>query len=99
MIEIIDSVLQFLKDVLLALALMGHFGDGPECSLPPLRPRDRPHAHPIPAEFPRTIERWRQADLLRARAMLARRLGQPVDRFGDFGRTDEQALDRQHLAA
>ena len=51
MIEIVDGVLEFLEDVLLPLALMGHVGDGPERRLPTAGPRHGPHAHAVPAEF------------------------------------------------
>ena len=77
MVEIVDGVLEFLEDVLLALALVGHVGDRPERRRAAVGRGERPHADAIPAEFVPAAEGRRQADLLAAarssRAAWARR--------------------------
>ena len=95
-IEIIDGVLQFLKDILLPLALARHVGQRPDGQAPVAAAfAERPHAQPQPARRP-ALDAGDPHFLLQALA-LARRLEQPVDRFGGVGVADEHALDRPHV--
>ncbi len=95
-IEIIDGVLQFLKDVFLPLALAGHVGERPDGeAAAALAVAERPHPQPQPARRP-ALHAGDAHFLLQALAF-ARRLEQPVDRLGSVGIADEHALDRPHV--
>ena len=96
MVEIIDGVLQLLKDVFLALELARHVGDGP----------DRQPAACLPSPSGRTRMRsQRPGSPLRppTRTSSCRRrpsraaLQQPIDRFRHAGVADEHPLDRAHV--
>ena len=95
-IEIIDGVLQFLKDVFLPLALARDVGQRPDRQ-PPVAPAaaERPDAKPQPARRP-ALGAGNPHLFLQALAF-ARRLQQPVDRLGRVGIADEGALDRPQI--
>ena len=95
-IEIVDRVLQFLKDILLPLALAGDVGQRPdrEAALAPAL-GERPHPQPQPARRPAMHPG--DAHLLLQALAFTRRLEEPVDRFGRVGVADEHALDRAHV--
>ena len=97
MVEIVDRVLQFLKDVFLALELARDVGERPHReALLALAVAERAHAHAQPA---RRLARLVAADphLLLQAAAFARRLQQPVDRLRDIRVADEHPLDRAHV--
>ena len=50
MIEEVDRVLQFLEDVLVALALTGNVGDAPQRRALGAGALERAHAHAIPGD-------------------------------------------------
>ena len=96
MIEIVDRVLQLLKDVLLPLALARHVGERPDGQRRrALAFAERPHAQPQPARRPALHAG--DAHLFLQALAFARRLEQPVDRFGRVGIADEHALHRPHV--
>ena len=96
MIEIIDRVLQFLKDILLALALARHVGQRPDGQAAVAAAlAERPHPQPQPARRPAL--QAGDPDLFLQALAFARRLEQPVDGFRGVGVADEHALHRPHL--
>ena len=98
-VEVVDRVLEFLEDVLLALALGGDVGHGPERGRP-ARTRQRPDRDPVPPEGTlagRGPERRRHPDLLGMGPGIARGLRQAVDRLGDLRGADQDALHRHEV--
>ena len=92
-IEVVDRVLQLLKDVLLPLALAGHVAERPHGE--PARAlafADRPHAQPQPARG--AAPDAGDAHLLLQALAFARGLEQPVDRLGRVCIADEHAFHR-----
>ena len=93
MVEIIDGVLQLLKDVFLALQLARHVGDRPDRQaggVPTFAERPHPHAQPAPGLALAAPD----PHLFLQAAALARGPQQPIDRFGHAGIADEHPLDR-----
>ena len=96
MIEIVDRVLQFLKDILLALALARHVGQRPDSQAAVAAAlAERPHPQPQPARRPAL--QAGDPDLFLQALAFARRLEQPVDGFRGVRVADEHALHRAHL--
>ncbi len=80
MVEIVDRVLQLLKDILVPLELAGHVGQRPHRHAGvALALAERAHADAQPA--PCLAFMGADPHLLLAAAAFARRLEQPVDRF------------------
>ena len=95
-IEIIDRVLQFLKDILLPLALARHVGQGPDGQAAVAAAlAEGPHPQPQPARRP-ALEAG-DPDLFLQALAFARRLEQPVDGFRGVRIADRHALHRAHL--
>ena len=96
MVEIVDGVLQFLEDVLVALELARHVGERPDRHAGfALAVAERAHAHAQPAAGLAAVRA--DAHLLLQPPALARRLEQAIDRFRHAGIADEGALDRPHV--
>ena len=95
-IEIVDGVLQFLEDVLLALAVARHVGDGPQRHLvadPCVAERSHPQSQPVH----RLAVESGDAHLLLGAAAFPRRLEQAVNGFRNIGIADEDPFDRPHV--
>ena len=93
MIEIVDRVLQFLKDILLALALARHVGQRPNRQAAVAAAlAERPHPQPQPARRP-ALQAGDPHLFLQALAF-ARRLEQPVDGLRRVCVADEHPLHR-----
>ena len=96
MIEIVDGVLQFLKDVFLPVALARHVAERPDGEAShALAVAQRAHAQPQPARRPALCAG--DAHLLLQALAFARRLEQPVDRFGRVRIVDEHPFHRTHV--
>ena len=96
MVEIVDGVLQLLKNVLLVLALARDVGDEPADMR--IRPAGRADAHPVPARPVRPpADAAGHADLLGGAAALVGRHRQPVDRFRGVRIVGEEPLDGMQL--
>ena len=93
MVEIVDGVLQVLKEGLVPLALGRDVGHGPERGLALRRMGERAHADAVPRRRARSRQRRGEPHLLHRRPARARCLAQPVDRLGDFRRARKQPLD------
>ena len=96
-IEKIDRVLQFLENVLVALALAGDVGDAPQSRAFAAGPLDRAYPHAIPGDRTIAEKRRREAQLLGAALAFARGVRQPVDRLRHVGRAGEQPIDEPEL--
>ena len=95
-IEIVDGVLQFLKDILLPLALAGDVAERPDGEAAgALAAAERPNLQTQPARRPALD--GGDAHLFLQALAFARRLEQPVDGLGGVGIADEHALDRPHV--
>ena len=95
-VEIIDSVLQFLEHVLLTLTLARHVGDRPDRHPGITFARSEwPHAHAQPAALLARLAG--DPHFLDQSPAFARRLEQAVDRFRYIGVADEDLLDRPHV--
>ena len=95
-IEIVDGVLQFLKDVLLPLTLAGDVAQRPHGHAAVTAAfAERAHAEPQPAGRPAFGPG--DAHFFLQALTFARRLEQAVDRLGGVGIADEHALDRPHI--
>ena len=81
MIEEVDCVLQFLKDVLVAVAFAGYVRYRPEGGALVSEAFQRAHADAVPAHLAIAGQRRRQAKLLGAALALAGRLREAVDRL------------------
>jgi hypothetical protein len=94
-VEIVDRVLEFLEDVLLALALVGDVAHRPQ-GRGATGPLDRAHADAEPGEGPlgRAARRRGHPDLLGMPEAVAGGLGEAVDRLRDLRRADEHPLHR-----
>ena len=93
MIEIIDGVLQLLKDVLLALELAGDVGDRPDRlagGMPALAERAHPHPQPAPGLALAAAD----PHLLLQPPAFAGGAQQAIDRFRHARIADENPLDR-----
>ena len=96
-VEIVDGVLQLLKDVLLVLALARDVGDEPADAR--LAAADRADPHAIPARSARrAADAARHADLLARAAPAVGRDREPVDRLGGVRIAGEEPLDRMQVA-
>ena len=96
-VEVVDGVLQLLKDVLLVLALARDVADEPADAR--LAAAGRADAHAIPAGAAcLAADAARHADLLGRAAAALGRDGQPVDRLRGVGIAGEEALDRVEVA-
>ncbi len=96
MVEIIDRVLEFLKDVLVPLELARDVGERPDRDAGlALAVAERAHADAQPAAGLALV--GTDAHLLLAAAAFARRLEQAIDRFRNPGIADEDPLDRRHV--
>ena len=96
MIEIIDGVLQFLKDIFLPLALARDVGQRPhrQARVAPAA-AERTDLETQPARRPALHAG--DAHLLLQALAFACRLEQPIDRLRGVGIADEGALDRPHV--
>ena len=97
-IQIIDGVLQFLKDVFLTFALAGDIGDRPDREVPRVHAfGKRTYAQPQPAG--RAARQAGDPHFLLQSLSFARRFKEPVDRLGGIRIADEDALHRPQFAA
>ena len=92
-IEKIDRVLQFQKNILVAFAFTCHLGDAPERRVLATHAIDRAHADAIPADRTVTRQGRGEAQLFHAAFAVARRLREAIDSFRHIGRTRKQPLD------
>ncbi len=108
-VEEIDGVLEFLKDVLVAFALARHVRDGPQGELASAlagladQPAgvvalQRPHADPVPGHVGVAEQGGGDAQFLGAALALARRRRQPVKRLRHLRRPGKQPVDRARAA-
>ena len=96
MVEVVDGVLQFLKNVLLPLAIAGDVAERPDGEAAgALADAQRTDLHSQPARRP-TLGGGDAHFFLQALAF-ARGLEQPIDRLGGIGVADEYALDRPRV--
>ena len=87
---------EFLKDIFLPFAVARHVGQRPDGQAGvALAVAERPDAQAQPAR--RAAFDAGNAHLFLQALAFARRLEQPVDRFGRIGIADEHALDRAHV--
>ena len=95
-IEIVDGVLQFLKDIFLVRALARHIGQRPDRQ-PAVAAAvaERPDAKPQPARRPAFGAG--DADFFLQALAVSCCFQQPVDRLGRVGVADKGALDRPHV--
>jgi hypothetical protein len=94
MIQKVDGVLQFLKDVFMALALAGHIRHEPEGRPLGALLGERAHPHAIPAHVPIPGQGRGETQFFRPVLALAGGLGQPVDGFRDVRRARKKPLHR-----
>ena len=103
MIEIVDGVLEFLEDRLLAGAFARDVGNPPSGERPPASATgiERPCGDAIPAGAADAsrgrIERTRHADFFIRADAIAKFLGDPVNGFGRIGVAGEGPVDRMDL--
>ena len=96
-VEVIDCVLELLKDVFLPLKLARHVGQRPHRQRRvPLAVPERPHPHAQPAAGLALVAA--DPHFLLQPPAFARRPQQAIDRLRDARIADEHPLDRPHLA-
>src|SRR5437660_9374583 len=96
MIEVVDGVLQFLEDMLLALTLTRYIGDRPDGhARGGLVVADRPNSKPQPTR--RRAFHSGDADLFFELSALPCCLQEAVDRLRRVGIADKRSLDRPHV--
>ena len=92
-IEKVDGVLEFLKDIFVALALARHVRDHPEGLALCADSLQRAHPHPVPAHNAVARQGRGHAQILRPMLAFAGGLGEAVDGFGDLRRAGKKPLD------
>ena len=100
MVEEVDGVLEFLEDVLVALALAGDVGDAPQADVARTGYDERADPHAVPSRGPgRWRQRRRKPQFFRSAPAVPRRLGQAINRLGNLRSSGKQPLDATQLAA
>ncbi len=99
MVEIVDRMLQVLEEALVAVVFTRFVGNRPDRRSLSGDARERSHANAVPGDFQLSVGRRCEPNVLARTLARLRGLRQPVNGFGDLGRSRKRALDWLQVGA